>query len=346
MSRLLTLFGGDSGGWALKAVADLGYSVANPAAFGAWADAARSKTNSSTLMVFTNPSSTLLFEILLRAQTTGDKISVYWDDGSSNDYTLNNMAGADTAVGHTYAAAANRTVVVCGAERVRRVYSAQTDGRTAFGGNISSWTWLTYLNVSGSNTLSGSVAGLTDLTLLNVSGSNTLSGSVAALTDLTYLAVSGSNTLLGSVTGLTDLTYLAVSGSNTLSGSVAALTDLTVLHVYGNNTLSGSVAALTDLTYLNVYGNNTLTGFDGVASSATKLAYFKMNNVLSEAVVNAILAGFWANRDVPKTRAERTIDLNDNAGSAAPTGQGITDRDALRLYVSPPGATVWTVETN
>ena len=283
MSRLLTLFGSDSGGWALKSLADLGYSVANPAAFGVWADAARSKTNSSTLMVFTNPSSTLLFEILLRAQTTGDKISVYWDDGSSNDYTLNNMAGADTAVGHTYAAAANRTIVVCGAERVRRLYSAQTDGRSAFGGNVSSWTWLTYLRVTGNNTLSGSVAGLTDLTSLSVTGSNTLSGSVAALTDLTSLSVTGSNTVIG---------------------------------------------------------------FDGVAASATKLSYLKMNNALSEAVVNAILAGFWANRDVAKTREERLIDLNDNAGSAAPTGQGIIDKAALQAYVSPPGAVVWTVETN
>ena len=227
-----------------------------------WLDRASRVTNSTTTMTFTNPSSTLLFEILLCAQTTGDKISVWWGDGTYNDYTLNNIVGADAVVGHTYATAANRTIVLCGADRVRRLVSIQSDGRSSFGGNITTWTSLTYLSV------------------------------------------------------------------------------------FGSNTLSGSVAALTSLTYLNVGGSNTLSGFDGVAVSATKLAYLKMNNALDVATVNGILAGFWANRDVAKTRAERVIDLNDNVLSAAPTGQGLIDKAALQAYVSPPGATVWTVSTN
>jgi len=134
-----------------------------------------------------------------------------------------------------------------------------------------------------------------------------------------------------------------------LSGSVAGLTSLTYLYVGGNNTLSGSVAGLTSLTYLYVGGNNTVVDWELLATSDGKLSQFVHGGltVLSSEQVNAILAGFWANRDVAKPRAtERTISIASN-GSGAPTGQGLTDKAALAGYKSPnnTGPMYWTVTT-
>ena len=69
--------------------------------------------------------------------------------------------------------------------------------------------------------------------------------------------------------------------------------------------------------------------------------------MLSSEQVNAVLAGFWANRNAAKSRSERKIDIA-NIGNGAPTGQGITDKAALAAYKSPnnTGPVVWTVTTN
>ena len=157
----------------------------------------------------------------------------------------------------------------------------------------------------------------------------------------------------GRVGGLTSLTYLSVLVSNAISGSVAGLTSLTLFYVGGSNTLSGSVAGLTSLTFLNVTGSNTLSGWDAIASSATGLCLFMHGGltVLDATETNAILAGFWANRNAAKTRSERVIDIGKDVPTpnAAPTGQGLIDKAALRGYRSPtpPGtAALWTVTTN
>ena len=138
-------------------------------------------------------------------------------------------------------------------------------------------------------------------------------------------------------------------GKTAFGGSVAGLTGLTILYVSGSNTLSGSVAGLTQLTYLNVQGMNTLTGWELVAASATGLRYFYQRGltVLTSSQVNAVLAGFWANRDAAKPRGDRTIDVA-NTGNGAPTDQGIADKAALQAYKSPnnTGPVVWTVTTN
>jgi len=222
-------------------------------------------------------------------------------------------------------------------------------GNNTLSGSVAGLTGLTYFAALGNNTLSGSVAGLTSLTLLSVYGNNTLSGSVAGLTSLTFLSVGGNNTLSGSVAGLTSLTTLNVGGNNTLSGSVAGLTSLTTLNVYGNNTLSGSVAGLTSLTFLYVTGNNTVIDWELLAASNGKLSQFIHGGltVLSQSQVDAILAGFWANRDVAKPRAtERTISIANN-GSSAPSAAGLTTKASLAGYKSPnnTGPMYWTVTT-
>jgi hypothetical protein len=216
----------------------------------AWVSNALAATGSSNFLVLTNPTDRIGFNTI---KATGT-VAINWGDGSTNTYT----PGAGQSISHTYASTSNRAVVIVG--NVTYIYSSFSDGQTAFGGDISTMTGLTYLNVVGYNTLSGSVAGLTGLTCLAVTGSNTISGSISGLTGLTYLGVSGSNTLSGSITGLTGLTNISVGGSNTLSGSVSGLTALTQLSALGSNTISGSVAGLTGLTYINIAGSNTLSG--------------------------------------------------------------------------------------
>ena len=312
---------------ALDKIAALGLAVSDETTFCSWLCGKVGDVTSTDVWVITNPATTSRFRMDVRSVAANDKISVWWDDGTTNDYNL--ATGVDTQVSRVYGAAAARVIVVLGGPRIDELRSANWVAGDAFwGAVITDWTNLTYLNVTGSNTLSGSVAALTKLTYLNVIGSNTLSGSVEALT---------------------SLSFLNVIGSNTLSGSVEALTSLSLLNVTGSNTLSGSVAALTKLTYLNIGGSNTCTGFDTAAAAITGICNFKMNNALDEATVNGILAGFWANRDAAKPRSERVIDLNDNAASAAPTGQGIIDKAALQAYRSPnndPTKPLWTVSTN
>ena len=148
-----------------------------------------------------------------------------------------------------------------------------------------------------------------------------------------------------------DSTYF--DGRTAFGGSVAGLTALTYLNVAGSNTLSGSVAGLTKLTVLNVSGSNTLSGWEAAASAASGLCLMVHGGltVLGAAEVNAVLAGFWANRNAAKSRSERIINIGKDTPTpnAAPTGQGLTDKGALQAYRSPtpPGtAALWTVTTN
>ena len=175
-----------------------------------------------------------------------------------------------------------------------------------------------------------------------------IGGSIELLTNLTLLYINGSNTLTGSVAGLTNLTFLRVLGSNTLTGSVAGLTNLTYLNVTGYNTLTGSVAGLTNLTYLYVLGSNTLEFPNVTNIKGLCYLYIHTTVILSSANVNQILADFWLNKDEPKSRNERTIDIRGSLSSGAPTGQGITDAANLAAYRSPnndPTKALWTVLT-
>ena len=175
---------------------------------------------------------------------------------------------------------------------------------------------------------------------------------VGSVTEFQSTYSDGRSDFGGSVAGLTSLKYLAVFGNNTLSGSVAGLTLLTGIYVGGNNTLSGSVAGLTLLNYIAAFGNNTLSGWGDLAASATGLCALYQGGVtvLDSSEVNAVLAGFWTNRDAAKPRGDRVIDLGKDTPTpnGAPTGQGITDKAALQAYKSPgnTGPSVWGVVTN
>jgi hypothetical protein len=289
--------------------------------------------------IFTQPATSLLFQIDVQSKVTGQVVTVAWGDGSSNIYTLS--SGIDTAISHVYVGAAVYTITLTNASGIVRLTSTYVDGRSDWGANITDWTSLTVLYVQGNNTLSGSVAALTSLTYLQVEGNNTLNGSVAALTSLTVLNVQGNNTITGSVATLTSLTVLYVTGTNTLSGSVAALTSLTFLFVQGNNTITGSVAALISLTFLLVTGNNTLSGSVAALTSLTIL-YVTGTNTLSGSVaaltsltylviqggLNTII---WA---VGPLTALATLDAANNALTTAQV-----DAILLAMYTARAGYT-------
>jgi hypothetical protein len=194
------------------------------------------------------------------------------------------------------------------------------------GGDLSLFTNLNYLQVTGTNTLSGSVTNLTRLTYLYVSSNTTLSGSITGLTKLTYLRVGGTNTLTGSIAALTALTYVDLStGSTTISGSIAALTLLGTLNVAGTNTLTGSFNALASLTYVKVSGSNTISG--DLKLISTNLTYFSLNLC---AVILYTAGGSFAN--IPTSSS--IIRINPSAGyglTTAMVDQLIIDINTTRV---------------
>ena len=293
--------------------------------------------------IFTQPANQLSIQFSVRVATSGHRVNVYWGDGSTDSVAP--ATGSNTSLAKTYVTGALRPIIMLG--RVTRFESVNNDGKTHFGGRITWLRSLTYLSWGGNNTGTGSVTGM-PLTTLSWTGSNTGSGSVTGM-PLTVLNWYGNNTGTGSVTGM-PLTTLSWGGNNTGSGSVTGM-PLTVLNWGGNNTGTGSITGM-PLTSLVWGGNNTGTGWGAVAASATGLCYMYHGGltVLDAAEVNAILAGFWANRNAAKSRADRTIDIGKDTPTpnAAPTGQGLTDKAALQAYRSPnnTGPAVWTVITN
>ena len=158
----------------LDRLAALGLSVSDAAALETWFEAARETTANDAFWILTNPATTDRIHLDLRSAMANQKVSAWWDDGTTNDYTL--QTGSNTAVARTYAAAAARVVVIAGAGNVKELRSTYTDGRTVWGCQTTDLpAGLTYLFVHGSNTISGPTGDLpAGLTFLSVSGSNTI----------------------------------------------------------------------------------------------------------------------------------------------------------------------------
>ena len=142
--------------------------------------------------------------------------------------------------------------------------------------------------------------------------------------------------------------WASSTNAASIGGSIELLTNLTLLYINGSNTLTGSVAGLTNLTFLNVLGSNTLEFPNVTNIKGLCYLYIHTTVILSSANVNQILADFWLNKDEPKSRNDRTIDIRGSLSSGAPTGQGITDAANLAAYRSPnndPTKALWTVLT-
>lgn len=107
---------------------------------------------------------------------------------------------------------------------------------------------------------------------------------------------------------------------------------------------TGNIPNLSSNTALAVFrangqrGTTKLTGFAGGTVSATLGDFWADSNQLTASAVNAILAAFVAAGRVKTATNTCTLNLG-GTGNAAPTGQGITDKQTLQ-------ARGWTVTTN
>lgn len=153
---------------------------------------------------------------------------------------------------------------------------------------------------------------------------------LSALTNLQFFSCDR-NQLTGSIPSLSGLVNLITFNSflNPLSGSIPSLDGLTALRVFRcyNNGLTGSIPNLTQATSLELFFcySNQLSSFAGGSVSNTLGHFVAANNQLTSAAVNAILAAFVA---ANKTTGTRLLNLA-GSGNAAPTGQGLTDRQTL-----------------
>jgi major membrane immunogen (membrane-anchored lipoprotein) len=152
----------------------------------AWIVSALAATGSTNYLVLKNTGQLIGLNLQTSASAEG---WINWGDGTDTTLT----PGTYEYKGKDYGSTGDRGVVIIG--NVTRLNSDYNDGRTAFGGDISTILSMTDLVITGSNTVSGSIAGLTSLTFLVITGSNTVSGSIAGLTSLTYLALYGYNTV-------------------------------------------------------------------------------------------------------------------------------------------------------
>jgi Leucine-rich repeat (LRR) protein len=179
---------------------------------------------------------------------------------------------------------------------------------------------------------------------------NTFTGSIPSLNSLTSLVTVRFNHNIG-ITGnipslslLTNLESFYCIACN-LTGPIPSLAANTALKDFRCDTqkespkLNGSIpslAANTQLRYFYAHNNN-LSGFSGSSVSNTLRDFQAQSNLLTSAAVNAILAAFVA---AGRTSADGTcILMLGGTDNAAPTGQGITDKDTLI-------SRGWTVTTN
>ena len=217
------------------------------------------------------------------------------------------------------------------------------------GGNgYSVWYLPLWSKVANGPYIGGDISKFTNLTILSYSGTNTLSGDLSALTLLTDAYVYGGSVTFGNMATLTALKYLVTDRPT--AGDISGLTSLLQLALNNGagNTCTGSIAGLVNLQSFGVQGLGGITVPN--VTNITGLCSINLGSGdhLEEALVNQILADFWANRDAAKPIATRSINIAGVAGSHAPSGQGIIDKAALQEYSSPtpPGtAELWTVTT-
>tara|TARA_R110002167_G_scaffold365939_1_gene592166 strand:+ start:82 stop:792 length:711 start_codon:yes stop_codon:yes gene_type:complete len=218
-----------------------------------------------------------------------------------------------------------------------------TSSEAKLGGNIDLSKFNSLVTLDARDIALNSIVGFENLlALTNVNIQlNKLIGSIPNLSVNTLLLNFNcqANQLTGSIPDLSSNTLIRHFNfhNNQLTGSIPALSSNAELKIFSchTNQLSGSIPDLSSNTQLTTFNcfNNELTGFDGGTVSNTLNAFRANNNQLTESAINAILAAF-----VAAGASGGTLVLNDT-GNAAPTGQGITDKNTLI-------SRSWSVTTN
>jgi hypothetical protein len=157
-------------------------------------------------------------------------------------------------------------------------------------------------------------------------------------------------TLGGSIDDCDDLAYFDLKGNFHMTGSVTGKAAIYRFRSFNTlNAFTGSFAANIALQEVKLVDNSTIDKITSIDNKPHLGEMWGYNWTFTVAEVNLILAEKWADRNSTFGASGNRILTLNTAGSSAPTGQGITDRDALRLYRSPtpPGtAALWTILTN
>jgi len=233
--------------------------------------------------------------------SAGKTVRVTWGDGDYNDYT----AGEATRT-HAYAGAGVWTVTFSLSADIYRLYlqDAKLSGIiNASNPMPRNLTWLRLDNLSNLTVGAGEIGSLTNLTTLYLYSLSNLTvgaGEIGSLTKLTYLYLNNLPSLTtgaGEIGSLTKLTYLYLVNLSNLtvgSGEIGNLTNLIALYLYN----------LSNCAVQTVYPNTICT--------------IQYESNLSQASVDAVLAGLWSNK-ANFTYATPSIDLL-GYGNAAPSG--------------------------
>jgi hypothetical protein len=173
-------------------------------------------------------------------------------------------------------------------------------------------------------------------------------GDLSQFPNLYYVSALGQTDLTTNLSLWPKMTYLYITDPINASGKIDTLKLATYLRITTTGDPSGDISGLTALQLFWVLGVHSIT-YSTVAN-ATGLSYLAIpsTTTLTSENVNQLLADFWLNKDAAKPLSFRTINLVGSVSTGSPTGQGITDKNALKIYHSPtpPGtASVWTVTT-
>jgi Leucine-rich repeat (LRR) protein len=189
------------------------------------------------------------------------------------------------------------------------------------------------------NLVTGSIPSLSALIQLQRfrCPNNQLTGSIPSLSANTGLLdfYCQTNQLTGTIPSLSVNTELQIfhcatqQGLIKLTGPIPNLDNNTQLRDFYcfTNQLTGPIPSLSANTFLRDFRcqSNQLTGFAGGSVANTLERFEAHNNQLTSAAVNAILAAFVA---ANKTAGTRILNLG-GTGNAAPTGQGLVDKQTL-----------------
>ena len=284
------------------------------------------------------------------------KIKVDWKDGNIETFTLDPINYLYLT--HTWATSFLGTPIVFnifGSENITYVYNIIIDSFGLFGFDIKYLPNLEYFNITSNNKVTGDIANCPNLNTLRIGGFSSIYGDISNLLIKamannraeTIISLSGLNRLSG-VISATGLNFSAF-GHNTFSGVLSvkgALNSnglpLSVALSSGSNTVSG--IDLEAPSYVNVTksagSNISFSGFD--YKNLCLLAMSK--TIFTQAQQNEILQGVWDNRDVVKTRAERSIDIRGDASTPVLDAAGLYLKALLQAYITPGvSSTTWII---
>jgi len=308
--------------------------------FNAWLAEAFDKADSTDYVVLTNPSSSLLFKIDVRVVNSGDKVEVWWDDGTTESFSPS--TNSNSPIHKTYSTAADRTVVIVG--NISRFESHYWDGGTTFSGDLTTLQSVTYLATSGACQAGGDIGNLPESLKTLSSNSSNYSGSLADLPrGVTKFTVNSDSTITGTIADLpsgllefycngqagitgdvadlpSGITRFTPGGDGTyISGDVSNISPSMVEFGMWRNNLTGNIANVpSTIKDLLIAGDNTVTyattsGTHTWPSSMERI-YLRPSatGILTSAMVDALLIDLSA---VTTWKNEKFIDLQGNCAA-------------------------------